>query len=418
MRTVWIVNHYALPPGGAGGTRHYSLASQLVRHGWDVEIFAASVELNTGLQRLEGATLVRRETLGDIKFNWIRTNRYHGNGVGRMVNMLVFAVLLLMPFAVRGLSRPSVVVGSSVHPFAAWAGAVLASRFEVPFVFEVRDLWPETLIDLGRIRRTSFLARALFSLEKWLYQRADRIVVLPPFSVRYIESLGIPGEKVLWLPNGVTLEGFPYIEPLVREGKLKLMYFGAHGEANGLRNLLDAMAFLRDSLNETDYELELIGDGPQKPALIDYAKRLGLESVRFSPPVPKSQIPRLAASADAFIFNLVSSPVFRFGISSNKLFDFMAAGRPILFCCDAANNPVMEARAGITVEPDTPESLARAIVALGALSFEERAEMGLAARKYVELNHSFQVLGERFDQLLRDVSGPSSKPSCGSGAIA
>ena len=157
MKNVWILNHYAQEPGGAGGTRHYSLAKHLVDYGWKASIIAASVELNTGRQRLSPGEKRRLSKFGNVPFLWVRTPRYKGNGGGRMINMLMYSLRVLLPWTTRKLDRPDVIIGSSVHPFAAAAGAILARRFRVPFVFEVRDLWPQTLVDLGRLQEKSII---------------------------------------------------------------------------------------------------------------------------------------------------------------------------------------------------------------------------------------------------------------------
>lgn len=406
MKHVWILNHYAVAPGGAGGTRHYSLAKNLPACGWTASIIASSVELNTGRQRLREGERSRLEVMDGVPFLWIRTPVYEGNGGGRMLNMLAYAWRALAPSATRELDKPDVIVGSSVHPFAALSGAFLARRHKVPFVFEVRDLWPQTLIDLGRIKEHGVMATVMRWMERWLYRRADRIVVLLPRAVEYIAPLGVASTKVVWVPNGVELSGYPKpAAPTTEAGApFTLMYFGAHGQANGLDNVLYAMKLLRTKEVSADMKIRLrvIGDGPQKTALLRLANELQLTNVVFEPPVPKSTIPALAAEADAFVFNLINAPVFRYGISSNKLFDFMAGARPIIFCCDASNNPVREAGAGPTVAPGDPDALADAILAMARSSQASRVELGSAGRRYVEQNHGFQALAGRLAQALDD----------------
>lgn len=406
MPTVWILNHYAQEPGGPGGTRHFALAKHLRASGWDTCVIAASVELNTGRQRLAHGEYCRLESHDGVQFLWLKVPAHAGNGPGRMVNMLAYALRAWMPWNLQQLPRPRVIIGSSVHPFAAWAGARLARRHGVPFVFEVRDLWPQTLIDLGRLRDGSLVARALRLLERHLYRCADRILILMPGATGYIEPLGIPRSRIVWLPNGVDIEEFPYVPPAGgRDGVFTLMYFGAHGTANGLENLIRAMAVLNDRRASPAPVLRLIGDGPMKTSLRRLVADLRLDNVRLEDVVPKADIPAVAAQADAFVFNLVASPVFRYGISSNKLFDFMAAGRPVIFSCESVNNPVAEANAGITVPPDRPERLADAIATIATLSPAERERMGLNARRYVERNHDYRSLAARLAEVLNDLAG-------------
>lgn len=400
MKHVWILNHYAAEPGGVGGTRHFHLADAMKSHGWEASIIASSVELNSGRQRLGPGESTRVETNGGVRFLWLRVPTHSGNGAARLINMLSYSARALLPGQTASLPRPHVVVGSSVHPFAAVAGALLAKRFKVPFVFEVRDLWPQTLIDLGRIRETSIVARVMRGLETWLYRCATHIVVLLPKASDYIMPLGVPAHRIAWVPNGVDLSMFQHYEWKTEDGhgNFTLMYFGAHGEANGLDNVLRAMAVLQEK--HIPVRLRLIGDGPRKPALQSLAKELGLSNTTFEAPVAKARIPSLAAEADAFVFNLVDAPVFKYGISSNKLFDFLAAGRPIVFCCDAANNPVAEAGAGVTVRPGQPAELADAIASVVAMPDSTRKAMGERGRRHVTANYGFDALSRRFASVL------------------
>jgi glycosyltransferase involved in cell wall biosynthesis len=402
MKHVWMLNHYALEPGGAGGTRHYNLAEHLLAHGWRASVLAASVELNSGRQRLASNEKYRLQVFGRVPFLFVRTPQYKGNGGGRMLNMLCYAWRVWLPATTRSLDKPDAVIGSSVHPFAALAGALLARRHHVPFIFEVRDLWPQTLIDLGRLREGSLVAVIMRRLERWLYRRATRIVVLLPRAVDYIAPLGIPAERIVWIPNGVNISGFPAPAPKKHDvgDVFTLMYFGAHGQANGLDNILQAMKLVNQRVGVEAIILRLIGDGPMKAALQEQSVKLGLTNVTFEKPVPKTSIPALAADADAFVFNLIDAPVFKYGISSNKLFDFMAGARPVIFCCTASNNPVEDAQCGLTVKPGDPGALADAIVAVATTTSSQRETWGLRGRHHIEQQYGFDALAGRLVAVL------------------
>lgn len=396
MKNVWILNHYAQEPGGAGGTRHFSLAKHLRTLGWQTTVIAASVELNTGCQRLARHEKTRVDTIEEVPFLWVKTPPYKGNGGGRILNMLVYSLRVWLPKTTRELPPPDVVVGSSVHPFAAVTAALLAKRHGVPFVFEVRDLWPQTLVDLGRLKDTSAMTRILRWLEIWLYRRADKIVVLLPKAVDYIEPLGIPSDKVVWIPNGVELDGYAKPLPSTQREVFTLMYFGAHGQANGLDCVLKAMALLRKMPDMQHVRLRLIGDGPLKPILMAQATKLNLINVQFEDPVPKVQIPKLASGADAFVICVKDLPhLYKYGVSMNKLFDYLAASRPIIMASAAVNDPVHDAGAGFTVAPENSNELAQAINKLVNLSQKQRSAMGEAGREYVEKHHSFSALAAK-----------------------
>jgi glycosyltransferase involved in cell wall biosynthesis len=227
--------------------------------------------------------------------------------------------------------------------------------------------------------------------------------VLLPHAWQYIVPLGIAKERVVWIPNGVDLSLFPRLNPSVNrpDKGFTLMYFGAHGQANGLDNVLQAMQLVQQSAAGSGIGLRLIGDGPLKPELQARAAAMGLSNVTFEPSVPKSQIPVLAAQADAFVIAVLDLPqLYRFGISMNKLFDYLAAERPILIASNAANNPVADAKAGISVPAGQADMLAGAILKLAATPLEERERMGRAGREYVEQNHGFEQLAGRLAMTL------------------
>jgi glycosyltransferase involved in cell wall biosynthesis len=190
------------------------------------------------------------------------------------------------------------------------------------------------------------------------------------------------------------------------------MYFGAHGRANGLENVLRTMDLARRDPNCSGFRLRLVGDGPSKAALQQLATTLGLGNVSFEPPVAKAAIPTLAGAADAFVFNLLDAPVFRFGISSNKLFDYLAAGRPIVFCCDAGNNPVAEAGSGVTVPPGDPAALLEAMKAIATMSPTERTKLGQSGRDWVVKHHSYESLAAKLSSTLAAVLEEHKSRNC------
>lgn len=395
MRRVWILNHYAQEPGGAGGTRHHSLARHLPDWGWRASLVAASVEHNTGRQRLPAGVVAQSATVDAVDYLWLATPVYKGNGFSRIRNMLVYAWRAAGRGISRELPRPDVIIGSTVHPLAALAGWWQARRLGVPFVFEVRDLWPETLIDMGLLRRRGVVARLMRTFERFLYQRAALIVTLLPRAVDYISTLGVPAGKVLWVTNGADISSFPAFPAPAPRPVFSVMYFGSLGQANAMACIVEAMALLR-ARGETGIRLRIIGDGPCRAGMAADIERLGLSAlVSLEPPVSKARIPELAAEADAFVLSLRDLPLYRFGISLNKLFDYLAASRPVVFAGNPVNNPVADAECGITVPPGDAAAIADALCRLRDLSPDERRAMGERGRAHVVACYDYHVLAGR-----------------------
>lgn len=405
MKKVWIINHYGQTPGGPGGTRHFHLAEYLKDFGWEATIISASFGHRNGSDRLAADEDFRLDSDSGVRFLWVRTPSYRGNGFGRIRNMVSFARRVMKTSTTVGLERPDVVIGSTVHPLAAFAGALLARRHKVPFVFEVRDLWPQTLIDMGKIRSSSMMAWSLRKLELWLYKRASRIVVLLPEAWRYIVPLGIDRKKIVWIPNGVDTSLFADPGEPPESKVFSLMYFGAHGEANGIETIIYAMGELRKREGAPSVRLRLIGRGERKPALIDMANRLGLENVVFEDVIPKNQIPGVAAGADAFVISVRDLPnLYKYGISMNKIFEYLAAARPIVIASSAVNNPINDANAGITVPAGDVNALASSIAKLAEMPREARLKMGRSGRIFVQDNYSYSKLAARLAQMLDEIS--------------
>lgn len=400
---VWIVNHYALAPDRAGGTRHFELARALRAEGIDASIIAAGFNhWSRREEHLQPGQLWQQEVVEGVPFCWLRTPPYSGS-VGRLVNMLCFSLCLWRSRYAGAIGHPDVIVASSPHLFAPFAAERLARRFKVPFVLEVRDLWPQTLIDLGGFSPRHPLIALLGRVERYLYRRADRIISLLPDASDYIAKHEGDPERIVWIPNGVADSSLDALR-VHGLGALTVMYVGSHGEANGLDSILDAARILEDEDCCPPVRFRFIGSGPEKDRLVSRAREQQIRSVAFEEPVAKKEVASLLGEADILIATLRDSPLYRYGISLNKIYDYLAAGKPVVFGADSSNNPVSEANAGIVVAPEDGRAMADAVRTLAETEPEHRAAMGRRGREHVAANHSFGVLGRRLADLLRSLA--------------
>jgi glycosyltransferase involved in cell wall biosynthesis len=400
MKTVWIVNHYATDPQEtASGSRHFSLARGLVERGWTVVLLAASTEHPSGRRRAGLADARASDRTRDgVRFRFLRTPEYSG-GLGRLRNMAAFTAALLRRSNVRDLPRPDVVIGSTVHPLAAWAASVLARRAGVPFVFEIRDLWPQTLIDMGKLRPRGLLTWMLRKLERLLCDRAEAIITLLPFAFEYLVAQGVPKEKVLWISNGTDAYDFDGALPTGGDDFV-FMYLGSVGRANGLGAIVEG--FLSAAASEPRLRLVVVGNGAELPAIQGRAAGSSHgDRITFEPPVPKDRVPSLIGRADAMVINILDLDVYRFGVSMNKIFDYAAAARPILVASSARNNVVAEADAGIVVPADDASRLGAAMIRMASPdAADDRARWAANARAHVIANYDYRALAERLDGVL------------------
>ncbi len=408
---MWILNHYAITPDLPGGTRHFDFAKELTKRGYSVTIFASAfIHGIFEYRKLNKKERWKVENYDGVNFVWIKTFPYKGNGVRRILNMLSYfaSVEHIGKLSAKGDSAlfeaPDIIIGSSVHPFAALAGYKLSNFYKTPFVFEVRDLWPQTLIELGKISSENPIVVILRKLEKYLYKKSDRIIVLLPRASDYIEDLGISGDKIVWIPNGVDIERFSFAKENNdnKKNKFIVSYVGSHGVANNLDTLIEAAKILQVN-GYKDILIRLVGSGAEKERLIRKAQILSLKNVVFEDPVSKVSVPYTLAKSDVLYFGLLGRNLFKYGISSNKLFDYLAAGKPIVFASNASNNPIEEASAGISVTPENPESVANAIIKLYNMSESERKHMGKKGKEYVEKKYSIPVLVDKLESLLNSL---------------
>lgn len=404
---IWVVNHYAIPPGRAGGTRHFTFARELQKRGHKVTIIASSFDhyVRQEVRLREGETY-RLEEVDGVPFFWIRTPPYSGNSPARVWNMVAFALRLLGTANPALLGKPDVVWGSSPHLFAALAAERLARRCRTPFVLEVRDLWPQTLIDLGGFSPCHPFIQVLQTIERYLYRRSDRIISLLPLAHLHMAEKGADPAKIAWIPNGVDLSLVPPPTPPPprADGVFTVMYAGAHGLANNLDLIVKAAAIVARKGWNSRIQFRLVGDGPEKPRLKQMAQEWGLENIWFEDAIPKQEVYNVLFSADAFVISLKDSRLFRWGVSPNKLFDYMASARPVIFAVATDSNPVADAGAGITVPPNDPAALAEAVIQLAQMSAHERWEMGLRGRRYVEEKHAFHRLTDKLEEVLESAS--------------
>lgn len=385
--TLWLVNQYALRIDQPGITRHATLAKHMYADGVRTVVFASP----THYWNVEAIDSEEADPAAPT-FRYLKTSQVETNGARRVVSMVGFAVRTFWS-GVRAPAdprdRPDVVEGSSPHPFAALAAWALAKRYRTPFVLEVRDLWPKSLVSLMGVSQRHPLIVVLSRLEKFLYRRADLIITLLPGSEAHIRAVAGRPVDVLWIPNGADLTRVPPPTPAPDRDRFVVMYAGAHGIPNALDTMLEAAEILHNE-GEDSIDFVLIGDGKEKAALTEWARAHGLGNVEFRPPVSKHELFETLPSADLLMMTWRKSDLYQDGISPNKIFDYFAAARPVVIAVDTPLNPVEAAGAGVTTPPEDPAAVAAAVRAVRDLTPSERTAMGLRGRDYVEKHHDLR----------------------------
>ena len=392
---LWIVNHYAALPDeiSPGGTRHFSLAQHLELLGWNVHIIRSHAD---------GSSVKPRAVVRDgVTVTSVGGTSHGARGIPRVAGWTSFTAASQLPQATRGLPTPDIVLGSSVHLGAAWSARRLAKRHGAAFVFEVRDLWPETLIAMGTLKRDSLAARSMLAVEGSLARSCALVVSPLPGVAEYMAQYhGVPRQRFLWIPNGIDVGGRQR-HPLPETQQLRLQYLGAIGNSDDVETILDAVRKVNDGSGPS-CELQVIGAGPRRQALLKMAQSdpVLAECVTFPEAVPSDQVPKVMAWSNAVIIQVPDYPsLYQFGISPNKVSEYLASGRWLIMGADVPINPADGAPGAVITKPTAP-ALAEAIRFSAEIPQAERARRSWENIEFARERYDFQQLAQRLSDRL------------------
>lgn len=407
---ICVIHQYYLSAGEPGISRYNEMARLWADAGHQVTIIAGTVNHYTGVTPdAYRRRWVTRERDGAVEvFRCFVPSAYGRSYLGRRLGYAAFALsasyaALVAPPAdvVIATSPPLVVVA------AGWLKRRVSGR-RARWIFEVRDLWPESAVTTGVILPGSPTTRFFYALEAWAYRSADRITALTPgIKADIVRRHLAPASKIVEVPNGADLVHFA---PAARDNDFRrrfgwgdrcvAMYAGAHGRANALDQLVEAAALLRD---RPDIVIALVGDGPERVRLERDARERGLTNLTFCGPQPKERMAECVNAADIGIAVLQPNPTFR-TVYPNKIFDYMACARPIVLGIDGVARDLVcdVARCGVCVPPGDAAGLAAAIRSLADRPAEREA-MGLRGRRWVEANASREALAANYLSIMNDL---------------
>ena len=402
---IWLINHYAVPPQYYPLARQNYFAKNLMRLGHEVTIFAASTVHNSDKNLIEDDTPYREDVVDGVHYVLIRCKGYHGNGVSRILNMLEFARKL--PGVCNKYPRPDAIVATSMPPMSCAAGIKLARKYGCRGIAEIADLWPESIVAYGIAGPRNPAVLYLRRLEKWIYKKADAVVFTMEGAYDYILEQGwereIPRSKVHYINNGVDLEQFRYNREhftvddpdLTDPDTFKVIYTGSIRKVNNLGLLLDAAKELRDPR----VRFLIWGDGDEREALQQRVAEENISNVVFKGRVEKKYVPYITSCADLNIAHNTPSSLFRFGISFNKLFDYLAAGKPVLSDFPCPYNPAVLLHASLCVDDPTAQNIAQAVTQVAAMEREQYNELCSNAEK-AAVEYDFRNLTNKLLQVI------------------
>lgn len=383
-----------------GGTRHHEIARYLVKHGHTVTIITSPVSYLTGHNAQAKSHWVTREN-SEPGITILRAYTYpalHRSFFHRLLSF--FSFMFSSFFIGLGVKNVTVIWGTSPPIFQGWTAWLLARLKGVPFLFEVRDLWPAFAIAVGVLKNRTLIRMSEW-LERFLYRHADEMVVNSPGFIDHIRSRG--AKRITLVENGVDVSMFNLGESGAEfrklhhlENKFIALYAGAHGISNNLGVILESAAITREN---PDIAYVFVGDGKEKSNLMDEAAVKGLTNVLFLPSVPKTEMNAVLAAADACIAILKPIDMYK-TTYPNKVFDYMAAAKPVILLIDGVIRQVVEdANCGVFVEPGNPRALAEQIKIMHneAVTTER---MGINGREYVEQHFDRAALAVKMEDVL------------------
>lgn len=401
---IWLINHYAVPPKYYPLARQTYFAKHLMAMGHTVTIFAASTVHNSDKNLITDGSPWREETVDGVHYVYIKCLDYQGNGLKRIYNICEFAWKL--PGVCKRFPRPDAIVATSMPPTSCAVGIHLARKYKCRGVAEIADLWPESIVAYGVAGPRNPAVLALRRLEKWIYKKADAVVFTMEGAYDYIVEWhwekDVPRSKVFFINNGVDLELFAYNREHFRvedpdledPDTIKVVYTGSIRKVNHLGVLLDA------AKQAADPRLRFLiwGDGDELPILRRRVQDEGIGNVVFKGKVEKKYIPFIVSQADYSYINGADNDIFRFGISMNKLFDYFAAGKPMVICMRAKYNPAE--RFSCCLACQTPAEFPALLERLPVLSGEEYAAMCKNALRAAE-HYDFRALTEKLLEVIK-----------------
>ncbi len=413
-KNIWIFNHYATNMFSDKGGRHYNFSKYLIKKGYNPTVFCA----NTYHDKRESIEISndKYKAVKDENSNYVyvKTSEYKGNGFSRIKNMFLFAKNLMIitdKYIKTGHEKPDVIIASSVHPLTCIAGIFIAKRYRIPCIVEIRDLWPESIVEYSsKLTKKNLLIKLLYQGEKWIYRKADKIIFTMQGGADYIREQSwdkdIDISKIYHINNGVDLDTFNYNkenykiqdEDLENDEIFKVIYSGSIRRVNNLGMLLDAAK----EITNPKIKLLIWGGGDELETLKQRVIDEHVTNVKFKGHVDKKYIPYILSKSKLNILHSEFTNLCRYGSSQNKTFDYLASGKPILSTIKVEYDVFEKYNAGISLAEQSSKNIANSIEKIFDMNQEEYTLMSKNAVN-LAIQYDFKVLVDKFINIIENI---------------
>lgn len=398
---IILLNHYAGSPKMGMEFRPYYLAQEWIKKGHNVTIVGGS-QSHIRKINLDFSEKYKEENIDGINYIWVKTRKYSGNGIGRIFNMFDYIKGVYGLFKKLKELKPDAVIASSTYPLDNYPAYKLAKKTGAKYFYEVHDLWPLSPQLLGGYSKYHPFIVVMQMAENFAYKHVDKVISILPCAEEHMKEHGLADGKFVHVPNGIYLPEVQNPELLSEEllneipkDKKIIGYCGTLGRANALHNLVEVAKLVKDSNPELFFAI--VGKGPEKQNLLDLIQKYNLTNIKIYDPIPKPQVQSFLKLSSIIIIIIIwnDSGIYKYGISPNKIFDYMYSGKPVIQAVKAGNDIPKDSGCGITCDT-SPEDIKATLLKMLDMSEEDRHKMGQNGYDYVMKNHTYEVLAERF----------------------
>lgn len=412
-KNIWIINHYALEMYLQKGGRHYYIARELKKMGYNPIVICASTRHNSNEKiDIKGKFDIKIDDNG-IKYIIIKTSFYKTNGIKRIINMFDFYNNLMKSYKKisKLCEKPNIIYASSVHPLALIAGEKIAKKNNIKCLCEIRDLWPESLIAYGYIKRNSLIAKFLYKMEKRIYVKADKIIMTWPGGKQYIIDKKwekqVNLDKIIYISNGVSIENFDknvinnkYEDKDLSNNNLtKVVYTGSIRKVNDISMLMETAKLL--SLQDNKIKILIWGNGDEYNKINKTIKDEDIKCITMKGSVQKKYIPSILCQSDILILHNKETILNIYGQSQNKMFEYLAAGKPIIMTYSVLNSIIEKNNCGLELKEQNAKEIANAIICMTKKNETLLKEMGKNSRT-VSLEYDYVKLTKKLIELMKN----------------
>lgn len=399
-KTIYFINDYAGSRYHGMEFRNYYYAKEFVKLGFTVYIISASyMHLFKKLPKVDSN--FTEEKIDGINYIWVKVQNYgESTNKKRVLKWFTFT-LKLLALPLKNMKKPDIVIASPMAPFLTIPAYRLAKKFNAKFIYEVKDIWPLSIIELGNISPSNPLIKAMSWCEKFGIEKSDLVVSSLQNYGEHLKNLGVE-KNFVWLNNGIDLDEMQKIEKLpsdvidkLPKDKFIIGYTGTVGIANALEYFCKAASLLQENKN---IAFVIVGDGKLKEDLEN--RYSNLENLYFINPIKKEQVQSMLAYFDVCYIGLKQENLFKYGVSPNKLFDYMYSAKPILYAINSGKSNIVKlANSGVSIQAESSKAILNGILDLYNMTKNRRKELGINGKMYVLENFTYEKLAKRYSKL-------------------